>query len=211
MPRLVRFILGTFILVLLVGVPYVYAWHYRNQVRNLRVVKDGILFRSGQLSLAGLKRVTRDFEIKTVISFRDAETPGGLPPDWKEEEFCRTQEIAFFRIPPGSWWTKEGPPPAQDGVRKFREIMDNPDNYPVLMHCWRGVHRTGAFCAIYRMEYEHWSNQEALAELYQAGYTNLFDEFDILGFLGNFRPRWQGEQNKEQGAGSKEPTARTEE
>ena len=65
--------------------------------------------------------------------------------------------------------------------------MDNPDNYPVLIHCFAGIHRTGAFCAIYRMEYEGWTNAEAIEELRACGYSNLDDEWDILGYLEQYR------------------------
>ena len=48
--------------------------------------------------------------------------------------------------------------PTQETVDKFLEIMDEPSNYPVLVHCYHGVGRAQLFSAIYRMEYEGWSN-----------------------------------------------------
>jgi hypothetical protein len=41
------------------------------------------------------------------------------------------------------------------------------------------------------MEYEHWSNDEAIGEMKACGYSNLDDEWDILGYLEQYRPRWQ--------------------
>jgi tyrosine-protein phosphatase SIW14 len=84
--------------------------------------------------------------------------------------------------------------PADEGVQRFREIMDEPKNYPVLIHCFGGIHRTGAFCAIYRMEYEHWTNEQAIAEMRACGYKDLDDEWDLLGYLEQYRPRWQQRQ-----------------
>jgi len=69
--------------------------------------------------------------------------------------------------------------------------MDNPANYPVLVHCFGGIHRAGAFTAIYRMEYEHWTNAEAMAEMKRCGYSTLDDEWDISTYLEKYRPRWQ--------------------
>ena len=83
--------------------------------------------------------------------------------------------------------------PAAEGVQRFLEIMDDSANYPVLIHCFAGIHRSGAFTAIYRMEYEHWSNQQAIDETIASGYTNLEYENDILGFLTDYRPRWKAE------------------
>jgi hypothetical protein len=41
------------------------------------------------------------------------------------------------------------------------------------------------------MEYEHWINQRAIEEVKECGYSNLDDEWDILGYLEQYRPRWQ--------------------
>ena len=34
--------------------------------------------------------------------------------------------------------------------------MDDPDSYPVLIHCNAGLNRTGVMVAVYRMEYQGW-------------------------------------------------------
>ena len=39
--------------------------------------------------------------------------------------------------------------------------MDDSSNYPVLIHCYHGVGRAQMFSALYRIEYEGWTNQEA--------------------------------------------------
>jgi hypothetical protein len=41
------------------------------------------------------------------------------------------------------------------------------------------------------MEFEHWSNAEALAEMRLCGYVNLDSELDILGYLEDYRPSWR--------------------
>src|SRR5438477_268659 len=51
--------------------------------------------------------------------------------------------------------------------------------------------RDGAFTASYRMEYEHWTNAEAMAEMKRCGYSTLDDEWDISTYLEKYRPRWQ--------------------
>ncbi len=117
--------------------------------------------------------------------------PNDPPPDLAEEEFCRDLEINYCRIPPRSWWAPAGSVPADKGVRQFRRIMDNPANYPVLIHCFGGIHRAGAFSAIYRMEYEHWTNAEAMEEMKLCGYSTLDDEWDISTYLENYQPRWK--------------------
>ena len=74
------------------------------------------------------------------------------------------------------------------GVNKFRDIMANPDHRPVLVHCFAGIHRTGVFCAVYRMEFDHWTNDKAIAEMRTCGYDTLDKEPDLLEYLEKYRP-----------------------
>src|SRR5207237_1241596 len=94
-----------------------------------------------------------------------------------------------YRIPPRPWWASDGSVPAEKGVKVFREVMSDPANYPVLVHCFAGIHRTGAYCAVYRMEFEGWSNARAIAEVKDHGYSNLEEDWDILGYLEQYRPQ----------------------
>jgi protein tyrosine/serine phosphatase len=190
MSRINRIFLGSLIAILLTVGPVAY-WQYRQPFhRNLRVVQDGVLYRSGQLSLAGLDWAIRDYGIKTVITLRDSSSPKETAPDSDEYEFCLGRGVAYYRIAPRSWSPEDGSIPADEGVSKFLKILDNPANHPVLIHCFGGVHRTGAFTAIYRMEYDQWSNQQAIAELRANGYTTLEDDWNLLDFLEDYRPRW---------------------
>ena len=195
MPRFLPPVLSMMIALLLLGGPLGYAYHRQTQIRNLHAVRPGVLYRSGQMSLAGLKTVIHDYGIKTVITLRDASYPDGAPPDFSEENYCDAEEINYVRISPRTWWAPDGSVPAEEGVRRFREVIDHADHYPVLIHCFGGIHRTGAFCAIYRMEYEHWTNEQAIAEMRACGYRDLDDEWDLLGYLEQYRPRWQQRQD----------------
>ena len=191
MPRFLPFVLGTFLAVLLVGGPAGYAYYRQLHIRNFHAVRAGVLYRSGQMSLAGLKSVVHDYGIKTVVTLRDSIYVNEPPPDLDEQLYCEAACMNYCRISPRTWWAPDGSVPAEEGVRRFREIMDNPDNYPVLIHCFGGIHRTGAFCAVYRMEYEHWSNAQAIAEMRTCGYRDLDDEWDLLSYLEQYQPRWK--------------------
>jgi protein tyrosine/serine phosphatase len=191
MARWIPWLLGGLIAVSLVVLPAGYAWFREAEMRNFRIVREGVLYRSGQPTLHALKHVIRDYGIKTVITLRDGPYPGATPPDATEEAYCRAQDINYVRISPTRWGSEDGSVPAEDGVRRFLEVMRDPDRQPVLIHCFAGIHRSGIFVAIYRMEFDHLSNTEAIAELKASGYTNLDDEWDVLGFLETYRPSWR--------------------
>src|SRR5437763_11381370 len=87
------------VVALVIGVPLGYASYRKHNLRNLRVVKEGVLYRSGQLSIAGLERVIHDYGIRTVVSLRDNyDTLGVRPPDAAEEQFCRDMDMKYVRI-----------------------------------------------------------------------------------------------------------------
>ena len=190
MPRLLQWIFALSIALLLAGAPLVYARYRHNLLRNFHVVREGMLYRSGQLTQGGLKRVIHDYRIKTVVTLRSGHFPGEPPPDQAEEEFCNKEEIKYFRLPQQPWEASDGSVPNEINVVQFREIMNDPANYPVLVHCLAGKHRTGAMCAVFRMEHDHWTNQEALDELRMFGFDKLDETPDVLGYLGSYQPTW---------------------
>ena len=90
-------------------------------------------------------------------------------------------------LPPGN--TVEMEPPA---VKDWLALLDDEKNYPILLHCKAGLHRTGRLTAIYRMEYHRWTPGEALRELRANGYgfvmSSEADEY-IIQFVQNYKPR----------------------
>jgi tyrosine-protein phosphatase SIW14 len=186
-----RYTLAGVLVVLLVGGPIAY-WQYKKpQVRNLRLVREGVLYRSGQLTLDGLKQAIRDYAIKTVVTLRTAREPGEPHPALDEEEYCRNQELNYYRLQMKGWVKENGHAPVDESVRQFLDIMKNPDNYPVMVHCFAGKHRTGAYCAIYRMEFEHWTNDDAIEEMLANGYDLLDEHTDVQSYLREYRPAYQ--------------------
>jgi len=184
MPQSLRVAFGLSIVAFIVGVPLWYLAYHSHCFRNFRVVEPGILYRSGQLNLAGLKRLIHDYGIKTVVSLRDGEKTN----DMEEEKYLSTETaLNFVRIPPRAWWASDGTIPAEIGLAQFRQVMDDPANYPVLVHCFAGIHRTGAFCAVRRMDYDGWTNEDAIQEMKNLGYT--IEHMDVLPYLRNYHPQ----------------------
>lgn len=188
MPTSLRIVFGLSIAGLLIGGPCWYYGYHTASFRNFHVVEPGILYRSGQLTVPGLKRLIHDYGIKTVVSLRDGDKSNDM-----DEEYYITHEtdLNFVRIPPRAWWATDGSVPAEIGLAQFREVMDNPANHPVLVHCFAGIHRTGAFCAVRRMDYDGWSNEQAIQEMRNLGYT--VEHMDVLPYLRKYRPATSAE------------------
>jgi tyrosine-protein phosphatase SIW14 len=178
-------VLGCLLALMMIAGPIGYKRWRDREHRNFHVVTEGVLYRSGQFPLPRLQEVVAQYGIHTVISLRDSDKPT----DQDEEAWVKAKALNFVRIPPRTWWPDAaGKIPGDESVATFRAIMDDPANYPVLVHCFAGIHRTGLMCAVYRMDYQGWSNADAMAEMRIMGYSILDKHEDVLGYLTNYRP-----------------------
>ncbi len=184
MPRSLQLAFSLAVVGLLVGGPLWYKRERDRHFRNFRVVQEGVLYRSAQLDIDGLKQLAHDYGIRTIVSLRD----GDAAADQAEASWAAKNGINHVRIPPRPWSAADGSVPAEQGLAVFRQVMADPTNHPVLIHCFAGIHRTGTYCAVYRLEFQHWSNAEAIAELRSHGYATLDGDADVLTYLERYRP-----------------------
>ena len=96
----------------------------------------------------------REMGVQTIVNLRpskSSEKPAGSIPN-------------YVNIPvhTGS--------PSYDQAHEFFKVVDNPENQPVLLHCYHGADRTGAFTALYRINRQGWSKDEAIREMTGGGY-----------------------------------------
>ena len=186
-PRL-RIAFGSCIALLMIGGPLGYRAVQNRHSRGFHVVVDGTLYRSAQLTPTGLTRVVHDYGIKTVICLRHGETKD----DQTEEAYCAANGIGFVRMPPRNWGPINGIVPAEGNIDKFLSVVRDPARQPVLIHCFAGMHRTGAYVALYRMEEQGWSNAKAMAEIRALGYSAIEGDLDVFEFLQTYQAGRRG-------------------
>lgn len=105
---------------------------------------------------AELKR----FGIKTVIDLRG---------DYKKDEEGRVRELGmqFFRIP-----MKASVAATEEQAKYFLELVNDPANWPVYVHCKGGRHRTGAMTGIYRITHDGFTADQAWQEMKDYDFNN---------------------------------------
>jgi tyrosine-protein phosphatase SIW14 len=154
---------------------FYYRWNYTFNKR-LRVVAEGKLYRSGCLTADGFEEAIKKYGIRTILNLQEEAPDPDLPTNYlgissvKESELCKRYGVKYEFLfidtrPPNST-----PPERPESIDKFLALMDDPANYPILVHCRAGLHRTGVLMALYRMEYDGWSSYEALTELRGHGF-----------------------------------------
>lgn len=157
------------------GVPLVYYRYRLTTQKRLREVVPGRLYRSGQMTAAGLADAVRRYGIRTVIDvqneFDDPElrTTFLNPRKRRESEVCRELQVRFINLDP-DLVSRRVRQPRPTVIEPFLAIMDDPANYPILLHCKAGLHRTGVLIAVYRMEYSGWSAHAAAEEMKAHGF-----------------------------------------
>src|SRR5271166_717488 len=115
MARFVPLVGALVISAIVVGGPWWYQHEYERHYRNFHVVHDGVLYRSAQLDVDGLRHIAREYGIRTIIDLRDGTTTS----DQAEEQWAIRTGIKHVRIPPRAWSVPEGPIPADIGVAEF--------------------------------------------------------------------------------------------
>jgi tyrosine-protein phosphatase SIW14 len=178
-------------------VPYVYYRMTYSHAKRLRVVTPGKVYRSGCNTAEGFTDAVRRFGIRTIINLRDEAQNPDLPQSYfdrrtiTEKQLCDDLNVKFVYL--GLDFVPRDKLPAErpKAIEEFLRIMDNPGNYPVLIHCQAGLHRTGVLVALYRMEYEGWSVSRAMRELKGSGFGEYYSTSandQILQYVLTFQP-----------------------
>jgi len=165
--------------ILLLGIAAVLlpiAGHYRYWRYNLKrfdVVRPGVLYRSGQPSRRGLDYLVHTRGVKTVICIwpEDPKLKEGMLFDWGgPRRLTESAELERLGVRFVHWPVGDGhvfwPWPQPSQFDEFFRLFDEPANLPAAVHCLQGRHRTGTCVALFRLEYDRWDVERALAEMH---------------------------------------------
>ena len=139
---------------------------------HFHIVAPGVLMRAGQPRTRDLETIRQQHGLRTVVCARGG-TRHPLRGRWfrKERRWCAANNIRFEHMP----FSDANTPPA-DVFAQFLEMMNDPANHPLLVHCEQGFHRTGILVAAYRVRTCGWPVQQALDELVACGFEMKRDK-----------------------------------
>ena len=144
-------------------------WLYH--AKRFQVVREGVFYRLGQPTEFGLRHLIKHYGVKTVLSvqlydfrlYRGLYDPAG-PSGVRESQCVRQLGATPVQWPMGE--EKSWPWLTPWQFEQFFQLLDNRHNLPVAVHCQGGRHRTGTLSALFRLEYDRWPVERALAEMY---------------------------------------------
>ena len=167
------------------GAASLYDIHVRHR---LGTVTEGQVYKAGAMPAAQLLKVARDLRLRTVIDLRTF-TPGQDTTNTTGLETIQAEGRALESIGVRHIHLPTPQVPTQETVDQFLKVMADPANRPALIHCYHGIGRTELFVAVYRMEFEGWSNEGARAatRLLLAG-SSFSDKAEKGQFLIHYKP-----------------------
>ncbi len=142
----------------------------REGLTNFFKVSDN-LYRGAQPKKTGFEELKK-LGIKTIVSLRNSNV---------DEKMIAGSGITYFHIPISSIF------PKKKKFARFLEIVSDPANCPVFVHCRRGADRTGTAVALYRIKVQGWKVEEAINEMVNGGYHFNPIYFNLKSLVRNFK------------------------
>lgn len=200
MKRILKITVPLFLVVL--GLLYVW---YNNYNFRFEEISPNKVYKSALITPDRLEDFLISNNINTVIDLLDPGVQDRLNPAQqkdinKEDAAIKAinkkygTNIRHVNIPSGQVPTKKT-------LKEFFEVLDDNSSYPVLIHCYHGMGRAVIYSALYRIEYENWSNEDARMKarllplmvdspLHHSSFAKGREKGD---FLINYIPRKEGD------------------
>lgn len=168
---------------------YVYDRHINH---NFMTISEGKVYKSGVIPPDEIKDYVEKYHIKSIVDLRfpgtaDLENNPEIPAELTAEK------EAVAKIPGVTYFNNGSDQvPQQKNLDLFFKIMDNKANYPVLIHCYHGIGRAQMYSALYRIEYEGWSNEDARSETaFPVMFSSFADGTPKGDYLMHYKSRKQ--------------------
>lgn len=126
---------------------------------NFHLVSKTV-FRSGQPETEELIALYKSHKLRTVLNLRNFHSDRSKVASANAQ---LSSPLRLYEIPMNSGRIKE-----HHLLQILTVIRDAPK--PLLIHCWHGSDRTGCAVAAYRIVFENWSVEAAIAELMKPEY-----------------------------------------
>ncbi|RMF83106.1 MAG: hypothetical protein D6744_05315 [Planctomycetota bacterium] len=131
--------------------------------KRFGTVAEGMIYRCGEVSPDQLARLHERLNLHSVLSLLNDSAPVTVA----ERAAAERLGLRWFNVP----LTGDGASTPEDRAR-IRQIVLDPANYPLLVHCAAGANRTGLAIGIYRLHHDHWTLEQVLDEMRAYGFED---------------------------------------
>jgi len=143
-------------------------------VGNFHVVNEHVS-RGAQPTDAGFGSLAT-FGIKTVLDLRDEEDRSR-----DEKKLVQALGMHYVTVPMQGMTT-----PSDKQIKSALKVLEDPNAWPVFVHCKRGADRTGAVIACYRIKNDGWNSKKALEEA--RGFGMSWFQYQLKNYVASYQP-----------------------
>ncbi len=117
--------------------------------------------------------------IRTVVDLTDS-------PKSYERRDVEALGMRYVNIP-----MSDSEYPKQASIDAFLKLVNDPSTGKFYAHCAGGRHRTGVMGAVYRFNVNHWTYDQAYAEMKNYDFYTRFGHGDLKTFVEDYSKRFQ--------------------
>ena len=159
---------------------------------NFETITEGKVYKSGVIPPDEIESYVTKYHIKSIVDLRfpgttDLKNNPEIPAELTAEltAVAKIKGVNYFN-------NGSDQVPKQENLDRFFKIMDNKENYPVLIHCYHGIGRAEMYSALYRIEYENFTNEAARQGVRTVVKFSSFDDGTPKGeYLKSYKSRKQ--------------------
>jgi protein tyrosine/serine phosphatase len=152
-------------------------------IENFGQVNDHI-YRGGQPKGDNYRQLAT-LGVKTIIDLRGDSEPG-------EKASAEAAALRYINLPlaPKHY-------PQADAAQRFLELVNDPANGVVYVHCAGGRHRTGAMVAVYRMSVDGWDIDRAYQEMKDYDFYTSMGHGCYKDYVYDYYRDWQAHHQRQ--------------
>ena len=121
--------------------------------------------------------------VKTVIDLQDHPTN-------YEKRDVEALGMRYVNIP-----MSDSSYPKEDSINAFLKLVNDPATGVFYAHCAGGRHRTGVVGAVYRFNVNHWTYDQAYAEMKDYDFYTRFGHGDLKTYVEDYAKRTPANSN----------------
>lgn len=199
MKRFLRFHLAAFVFIAGLMAVSVAAQTAPSQFPNVKIKNFGQMdtnyFRGGQPKEEDYKAL-KELGITTVVDLRND------PTDY-EKPVAESLGMKYINIP-----MDDAEYPSDAAIATFLEVINDPANGKMYVHCKGGKHRAGVTGAVYRMTKYGWGYDQAFKEMENYNFDTSWGRKVMKTFVEDYAKKMQSQHNQVAAASASEPAKR---
>ena len=129
------------------------------------VVEPGRIYRGAWQQAWPMRRLVRDYKIKTVVALAHVRGSVGYPMALREQALGEELGFRWVHIPIVDDRTATDGHSIADQLERAADALADPANQPVYFHCHHGINRASMVQIAYRTKYCGWTLDRATKEI----------------------------------------------